>query len=59
MSATEEVVESEIIQISLDMLQQVPKREIKIVCTKATIYVDLINHSLKFFNKKAIFNNFL
>ena len=34
------------------MLQQVPKREIKIVCTKATIYVDLINHSLKFLIRK-------
>jgi predicted dehydrogenase len=41
-----------IIQISLDMIQRVPKREIKIVCTKATIYVDLINYNLNFFNKK-------
>ena len=41
-----------IIQISLDMLQQVPKREMKIVCSKATIYADLINQNLKFFNKK-------
>lgn len=41
-----------LIQLSMDFIQQVPQMEIKIVFSKATIYADLINQKLSFFNKK-------
>lgn len=42
----------QLIQLSMDFIQQVPKMEIKIVFSKATLYADLINQKLRYFDKK-------
>lgn len=41
-----------LIQLSMDFIQQVPKMEIKIVFSRATLYADLINQTLYYFDKR-------
>lgn len=48
-----------LIQLSMDFIQQVPKMEIKIVFSNATLYADLINQKLYYFDKKNLKSKFI